>query len=65
MNYLLKNSEHNNSTVELYKKIGLSARKGNVVKNNLIEKNLITIKEEKNNKGWKKLIRLSNSYSQL
>jgi len=23
------------------------------------------IKEEKNNKGWKKLIRLSNSYSQL
>ena len=65
MFYLLENPEHENSTVELYKLIGLSARKGNVVKKKLMEKNLITIKEEKNEKGWKKLIRLSNSYSQI
>jgi hypothetical protein len=61
--YLLENPRHNNSTVELYKLIGFSARKGNVIKNKLIEKNLIVIKEEKNEKGWKKLIRLSDSYS--
>ena len=63
LNFLLKNPTHNLTTVGLYKALNLSPRKGNVVKNKLIEKNLITIKEEKNAKGWKKLIRLSNSYS--
>lgn len=63
--YLLINPQHKKSTVDFYKAIGVSARKGNVLKNNLLNKNIIQIKEEKNNKGWKKLIRLSNSYSQL
>lgn len=62
--YLIKNPNHMLSTVELYKEIGLSPRKGNVVKNELINKGLIEIKEEKNDKGWKKLIRLNESYSQ-
>jgi hypothetical protein len=65
MFYLLENPEHDNSTVELYKEVGLSPRKGNVIKSALLDKNLITIQEEKNERGWKKLIRLSNSYSQL
>ncbi|MBU3907436.1 MAG: DUF87 domain-containing protein [Nanoarchaeota archaeon] len=50
------NPNHNLSTVELYKAIGLSARKGNVVKDKLLEKGLIKIKEIKNEKGWKKVI---------
>jgi len=58
ISYLEKNIEHNNSTVELYGLVGLSNRKGNVIKNKLLKKGLIKIFEEKNNKGWKKLIRL-------
>ncbi len=56
--YLIKNPNHKQSTVELYKNIGLSTRKGNVIKNALLNKGLIEIYEEKNEKGWKKLIRL-------
>ena len=64
MRYLIENPKHRNSTVELYKIIGLSTRKGNVIKNNLSDKGLLEIQEEKNDKGWKKYIRISNSYSQ-
>lgn len=64
MVYLIKNPCHENSTVELYNLVGLSTRKGNVIKNQLMNKGLITIEEEKNEKGWKKLIRISKSYSQ-
>jgi len=63
INFLLVNPEHNLPTVELYKMIGFSPRKGNLIKKNLLEKEAIKIKEERNEKGWKKLITLSNSYS--
>jgi hypothetical protein len=58
LSYLKLNPNHENSTVEMYKKIGLSTRKGNMLKNKLIEKKLIKIEEKKYNKGWKKFIRL-------
>ncbi len=58
--FLQKNPEHTLGTVEVYRKIGLSTRKGTNTKNALQEKGLIAIKEIKYNKGWKKLIRLSN-----
>jgi hypothetical protein len=58
--FLQKNPEHTLGTVEVYRNIGLSTRKGTNTKNALQEKGLIAIKEIKYNKGWKKLIRLSN-----
>jgi predicted transcriptional regulator len=58
--FLQKNPEHTLSTTEVYKQIGLSARKGTNAKKNLEQKGLIKIEEVKYNKGWKKLIRLSN-----
>lgn len=61
--YLLSNPNHENSTVELYKLTGLSTRKGNITKNELLKKGLLIVEEKKYNKGWKKLIRLSQSYS--
>ncbi len=64
LKFLLDNSGHNLPTVEFYKSIGVSSRKGNVIKDNLLKKGVIKIEEEKNAKGWKKLIRLSDSYSQ-
>ena len=57
--FLQKNPEHNLSTTEIYRQLGLSARKGTNTKKDLEEKGLIKIKEIKYNKGWKKLIRLS------
>jgi len=57
--FLKDNPKHVLSTVELYKEVGLSPRKGNVVKNELMGKGLIKIHEQKNNRGWKKVIRLS------
>jgi len=63
VNFLLENPESTLPTTQVYKKVGLSPRKGNVVKDNLIKKGIISIKEERNSKGWKKLIRLSYSYS--
>lgn len=59
LEFLFKNPEHKKPTTEIYKTIGLSARKGNVVKNKLLEKNLISIEEERNEFGWKKYIRLN------
>ena len=53
----LKNNEELN-TIELYRNLGFSARKGNKIKNELLEEGKIKIEELKNNKGWKKIIRL-------
>ena len=58
--FIIENPKHEYSTVDLYKQIGFSSRKGNVVKNKLMEKGLLEIIEEKNDKGWKKYIRISN-----
>ncbi len=57
--FLQSNLDHDYSTIELYKKLGLSARKGNKLKNKLLDENLIKIQEKKNTKGWKKIIRLA------
>ena len=63
INFLIGSPGHDLSTVELYKSIGLSSRKGNVVKDRLLKKGIIEVKEERNKKGWKKLISLKDSYS--
>jgi len=57
--FLQANPTHTLSTTEVYRKIGLSARKGTAVKKQLEEKGLIKIEEVKYDKGWKKFIRLS------
>jgi hypothetical protein len=57
--FLQKNPNHMLSTVEVYREIELSARKGTKIKKELEEKNLIRIEEIKYDKGWKKLIRLA------
>jgi hypothetical protein len=59
IDFLSKNTSHNNSTVDIYKKIGLSSRKGNILKNKLLAKGIIKIQEERNAKGWKKIIKLN------
>ncbi|MDO8516939.1 MAG: DUF87 domain-containing protein [Nanoarchaeota archaeon] len=60
LDYLKQNPEHNKSTVEIYKILGFSTRKGNIIKDELLEKNLIRIEEQKNKTGWKKIITLNN-----
>jgi hypothetical protein len=57
--FLQENPEHNLSTVQVYKQIGLSPRKGNNVKDELLGLELIKVSEIKNDKGWKKIIRLA------
>ena len=64
INFLVENPTHNLSTVELYKAVGLSSRKGNVIKDKLVEKGIIVQKEERSSKGWRKLLKISDSYSQ-
>lgn len=44
------------SVSQAYNKLGLSARKGNEIKKALLERKLIQVKEERNGKGWKKLL---------
>ncbi len=61
LNFLRQNPTHIYSTVELYKQMNFSPRKGNKLKNELLEKNLVEVQEQKNENGWKKFIRLSNS----
>ena len=63
LSFLEVNPDHEDSTIEIYKKVGVSTRKGNIIKNKLLEKGLIKIEEKKYLKGWKKLIRPSLSYS--
>ncbi len=62
--FLQENPNHNLSTVEVYKAIGLSSRKGTIAKKSLEEKNLLKIEEIKYDKGWKKLIRLKSLINQ-
>lgn len=58
LSLLYKNPNHYLSTVELYESAGVSSRKGNIAKNNLLLKGKIKIHEERSNKGWRKIIRL-------
>jgi len=57
--FLQTNPQHTLSTVEVYRQINLSARKGTATKKALQDKGLIKVEEIKYNKGWKKLIRLA------
>lgn len=59
ISFLKMNLNHDFSTVELYNQVGFSPRKGNKIKQELIEKNLIKIYVQKNDKGWRKIIRLN------
>jgi tRNA uridine 5-carbamoylmethylation protein Kti12 len=56
--FLIENPTHKLSTVELYKTINLSNRKGNEIKKELESLGRLRIQEEKYEKGWKKFIRL-------
>lgn len=58
INHLKNNPWHEDSTVELYKKMNLSSRKGNIIKKSLMKKGLLRIQEKKYEKGWRKFIRL-------
>lgn len=59
LKFLKEDPDHKLATTEIYKKLKLSARKGTITKKSLEQKNLIKIKEQKYEKGWKKLIRLT------
>jgi len=59
VNFLMSNPSHKNSTVEIYKKIGVSSRKGNITKNKLLDKGIIKVNEERSPEGWKKIIKLN------
>ena len=61
LKFLEKNPNHNLSIVELYKTINLSTRKGNIIKNKLLSKGMIKVYEERNDKGWRKIIRLNTN----
>jgi len=65
LNFLMKNPSHEYTTVQLYKTLGFSPRKGNTLKNQLLGKKMIEIQEQKNLKGWGKFINLSHKYSLL
>lgn len=47
------------SITQLYKVLGLSARKGNSIKDELVKKGYIEVVEEKSDKGWKKHLRMA------
>ncbi len=57
--FLESNPDHGLTTVNLYKAVGFSPRKGNKIKNLLVGKELLKVQEIKYNKGWKKIIRLN------
>jgi energy-coupling factor transporter ATP-binding protein EcfA2 len=57
--FLQANPDHDLCSVEVYKQVGLSARKGTRIKNELLGLGKIKIIEQKNSKGWKKIIRLA------
>jgi energy-coupling factor transporter ATP-binding protein EcfA2 len=60
--FLIKNPNHEFSTTEVYRMIDLSPRKGTNVKKSLEDKKVIKIQEIKYDKGWKKFIRLRQSF---
>ena len=57
--FLQANPDHNLSSVDVYKNIGLSARKGTRVKDELLKLGKIKVIEERSKKGWKKIIKLA------
>jgi len=59
ISFLQANKGKDNSTVDVYKALGMSARKGNEIKNKLISKGIIKVEEARSNKGWKKIIKLN------
>jgi len=58
LSFLREHPAHDCSTVELYKLMGFSPRKGNKIKEELLKKNMVKIDEQKNQKGWRKVINL-------
>ena len=56
--FLKENKNSNFNTVDVYNALGLSARKGNKCKNELMDKALIKVEEIKNSRGWKKIIKI-------
>ncbi len=61
LSFLRSNPNHTLNTVEIYRKMGLSTRKGNIAKNNLLSKGKIKVYEERSEKGWRKIIRLNRT----
>lgn len=61
ISFLEKNPDHDLTTVKLYEAIGFSPRKGNKIKVELMEKDLLKIEEVKYSGGWKKMITLKQS----
>ena len=59
IDFLVENPKHTYNTVEFYKQTNFSTRKGNIIKKRLLERGLIEIQEERNEKGWQKFIRLA------
>ena len=59
LTFLQAHPKHNLSSVEVYKKVGLSARKGTKVKDQLLSLGKIQVLEKRNKKGWKKIIQLA------
>ncbi|HLC77988.1 MAG TPA: DUF87 domain-containing protein [Candidatus Nanoarchaeia archaeon] len=59
LSFLRENPSANVGTVEIYKRLGLSSRKGDKIKSELLNSGLIIVEERKNDKGWKKIIKLA------
>jgi energy-coupling factor transporter ATP-binding protein EcfA2 len=59
LSFLIENPDHELSTTEFYNVLGLSTRKGNIIKDKLLHNSYIKIQEIKYEKGWKKFIRLA------
>lgn len=47
-------------TAQIYQYLGLSARKGNDLRKQLIDMGLIKVEEQRNDKGWKKILMPTN-----
>ena len=61
INFLKEHPDHSLNTVSLYKAMGFSTRKGNVIKKRLIDKGILSVQEVRSEKGWQKFIRLSKN----
>lgn len=59
LNFIRQNNTSELGTVQIYKRLGLSSRKGNKIKQELMNAGLIKVVEEKNEKGWKKIIQIA------